>query len=92
MSTTYRTIVLTAAGCEATGGHVLGCVACGALVGEEPQGRDAGPHGDPHRRLDHWLVFNGKREVVGCHCGFVADLDSDCGWGDSVVTHLLEVR
>jgi hypothetical protein len=39
---------------------------------------------------DHWLVFNDEREVSGCHCGFRADLDSDCGWGDSVVEHLLE--
>lgn len=39
--------------------------------------------------LDHWLVFNDKREIVGCRCGFAADTDSDCGWGDSVVRHLL---
>lgn len=38
----------------------------------------------------HWLMFNAKREVVGCHCGFKADVDADCGWGDSVVEHLLE--
>lgn len=36
----------------------------------------------------HWLLFNEAREVVGCHCGFVAD-ESDEGWGDSVVEHLL---
>jgi hypothetical protein len=38
---------------------------------------------------DHWLIFNAAREVVGCHCGFDAD-ESDLGWGDSVVDHLLE--
>lgn len=36
MSATYRTIVLTAAGCEATGGHVLGCIACGSLAAKAP--------------------------------------------------------
>lgn len=38
----------------------------------------------------HWLLFNQKREVVGCHCGFAADEDDE-GWGDSVVEHLLGV-
>lgn len=39
----------------------------------------------------HWLIFNAEREVVGCHCGFVA-ADEDEGYGDSVVDHLLEVE
>ena len=39
----------------------------------------------------HWLLFNAAREVVGCACGFDADVESDCGWGDSVVDHLLGV-
>lgn len=39
----------------------------------------------------HWLRFNEQREITGCHCGFVADAESDCGWGDSVVDHLLTV-
>jgi hypothetical protein len=39
----------------------------------------------------HWLLFDRKeRQIVGCHCGFEADNDSDCGWGDSVVRHLFE--
>lgn len=42
-------------------------------------------------RNEHWLIFNDGREVVGCHCGFEADNDSDCGWGDSVVEHLFRV-
>lgn len=36
----------------------------------------------------HWLMFNDHREVVGCHCGFVASPDDE-GWGDSVVDHLV---
>jgi hypothetical protein len=36
----------------------------------------------------HWLVFDNERRVTGCHCGFEADVDSDCGWGDSVVDHI----
>lgn len=39
----------------------------------------------------HWLMFNEAREVVGCHCGFVA-ADEDEGYGDSVVDHLLVVE
>lgn len=39
----------------------------------------------------HWLLFDKDRQIVGCRCGFRADMDSDCGWGDSVVEHLLEV-
>jgi hypothetical protein len=38
---------------------------------------------------EHWLIFNDAREILGCHCGFDAD-EGDCGYGDSVVTHLLE--
>ena len=37
----------------------------------------------------HWLIFNSARQVTGCACGFAADVDSDCGFGDSVVDHLL---
>jgi hypothetical protein len=40
----------------------------------------------------HWLIFGvheGRRAVVGCQCGFQADVESDCGYGDSVVDHLL---
>lgn len=36
----------------------------------------------------HWLMFNEKREVVGCHCGMEADPEDE-GYGDSVVDHLL---
>lgn len=40
----------------------------------------------------HWLKFNKTtREVIGCQCGFAADIDSDCGWGDSVVRHFFDV-
>ena len=39
----------------------------------------------------HWLMFDGERRIVGCHCGFRADLEADCGWGDSVRVHLKEV-
>jgi hypothetical protein len=38
----------------------------------------------------HWLKFN-NGEIVGCQCGVRADMDSDCGWGDSVVAHLVDV-
>lgn len=38
----------------------------------------------------HWLRFDSDRLIVGCNCGFLADPD-DCGWGDSVVEHLLAV-
>lgn len=37
----------------------------------------------------HWLMFNAEREVVGCHCGFEADMEADSGYGDSVVRHLM---
>jgi hypothetical protein len=37
------------------------------------------------------MLFNDKREIVGCHCGFKAVDEEDCGWGDSVVQHLLDV-
>ncbi|WP_026931196.1 hypothetical protein [Glycomyces tenuis] len=39
----------------------------------------------------HWLKFNADCQVTGCQCGFRADLDSDCEFGDSVVAHLLDV-
>lgn len=42
-------------------------------------------------RMQHWLVFDAKRRVIGCHCGFPADMESDCGWGDSVANHLMAV-
>jgi hypothetical protein len=38
----------------------------------------------------HWLIFNAARAITGCACGFEADIDGDCGFGDSVVDHLLE--
>lgn len=38
---------------------------------------------------EHWLIFDDERRVTGCHCGFQADMDADCGWGDSVVEHLM---
>lgn len=38
----------------------------------------------------HWLAFGSDRQIVGCHCGFKAE-DSDCGWGDSVVQHIVDV-
>lgn len=45
----------------------------------------------PQPVSDHWLMFDAARQVTGCHCGFEADMDSDCGYGDSVVDHLLSV-
>jgi hypothetical protein len=40
----------------------------------------------------HWLKWNTiARVITGCQCGFRADESSDCGFGDSVVAHLLEV-
>lgn len=39
---------------------------------------------------DHWLIFNAAREIIGCHCGFQADVENDYGYGDSVVHHLLQ--
>jgi hypothetical protein len=40
----------------------------------------------------HWLKWNTiARTITGCQCGFGANEDSDCGFGDSVVAHLLEV-
>lgn len=36
---------------------------------------------------EHWLVMDGDRAIAGCHCGFVAETDSDCGYGDSVLKH-----
>lgn len=40
----------------------------------------------------HWLLFevrSGRLMVTGCACGFEADVEADCGYGDSVVRHLL---
>jgi hypothetical protein len=39
----------------------------------------------------HWLIFNVRREVTGCACGFQADVEQDFGYGDSVVDHLLGI-
>lgn len=40
----------------------------------------------------HWLKWDTiARTITGCQCGFRADESSDCGFGDSVVAHLLEV-
>ena len=40
----------------------------------------------------HRLKWNTiARTITGCQCGFRADESSDCGFGDSVVAHLLEV-
>lgn len=40
----------------------------------------------------HWLKWNTiTRTITGCQCGFGANEDSDCGFGDSVVAHLLKV-
>lgn len=41
-------------------------------------------------KAKHWLKFD-KRQITGCQCGFPADTDSDCGYGDSVANHLMEV-
>ena len=41
------------------------------------------------RPEQHWLLFTGRR-VTGCHCGFLA-AESDEGYGDSVVRHLMDV-
>ncbi|HET6911500.1 MAG TPA: hypothetical protein VFH54_19405 [Mycobacteriales bacterium] len=41
-----------------------------------------------HRVEDgHWLTFSDDRLIIGCHCGFVADMESDAGYGDSVLDH-----
>lgn len=36
----------------------------------------------------HWLLFDEGRRVIGCQCGFDADVEADAGYGDSVVAHL----
>lgn len=54
---------------------------------------------EPDAESNHWLLFGPEhtdphivsRPVVGCACGFRADLEADGGYGDSVVDHLLEV-
>lgn len=38
----------------------------------------------------HWLKFNPFKQIIGCHCGFVASQD-DNGFGDSVLEHFEEV-
>lgn len=50
--------------------------------------------GEPDRRLahrvdgsGHWLVFDAERTIVGCFCGFRADVESDAGYGDTVLDH-----
>ena len=35
-------------------------------------------------------MFNAKRYVVGCHCGFVVAAEDD-GYGDSVLDHFEDV-
>lgn len=56
-------------------------------------GGDARPRSDYlTRRKDsgHWLKFiDGK--VTGCACGFVADIEADSGYGDSVLDHFEDV-
>lgn len=39
----------------------------------------------------HWLLFDHERRVMGCQCGFRADVEDDEGDGDSVVSHLIGV-
>jgi hypothetical protein len=39
----------------------------------------------------HWLVVQPSGAVSGCHCGFTAELD-DCGYGDSVLAHILDAE
>lgn len=47
---------------------------------------------EPDLTSAHWLKWDTiARTITGCQCGFAADIDSDCGFGDSVVLHLLEV-
>ena len=41
-------------------------------------------------RQQHWLVVDEERRITGCHCGFVADLDSDVDYGDSVLVHIIK--
>jgi hypothetical protein len=53
-------------------------------------GRGTGVAGTHARTESHWLAFK-VGQVTGCHCGFRANLDSDRGWGDSVVAHLVQV-
>jgi hypothetical protein len=38
----------------------------------------------------HWLVMDGDRRVVRCHCGFPAPPDDD-GYGDAVVDHIYRI-
>lgn len=52
----------------------------------------SGPHDSAQASKDHWLKWDTiARTITGCQCGFKADMDSDCGFGDSVVAHLIEV-
>ena len=41
-------------------------------------------------KAKHWLKFD-RLVITGCQCGFKANTDSDCGFGDSVANHLMEV-
>lgn len=41
-------------------------------------------------REHHGLLFDLNRRIVGCRCGFVAS-ESDSGYGNSVVAHIVEV-
>jgi hypothetical protein len=37
---------------------------------------------------EHWLRMDDERQIVGCHCGFMAN-ENDCGYGDSVLKHVV---
>lgn len=40
---------------------------------------------------DHWLTFNSRRTITGCHCGFKVHRGcdcEDCTYGDPVVRHV----
>jgi hypothetical protein len=61
-------------------------------VTAQPPARDGETTNLGSLRAKHWLVFNEiGTGLTGCHCGFPADYDSDCGYGDSIVAHLLSV-
>ena len=49
------------------------------------------PRVEEQQESPHWLLFDKARQVTGCACGFRADMEEDCGYGDSVVDHLLVV-
>lgn len=43
------------------------------------------------KQSGHWLMFDDRRWIRGCHCGFAADLEADAGYGDSVLDHFEDV-